>query len=72
MPVFCDPAVDGAAVGRVIGAGVRTVGNLAAAARMIAEDPTEMLAVIGPARSLTTYSRSPRPCGSPGRRPGWC
>lgn len=48
MPVFCDPAVEVAAVGGVIGGDVRAVGDLAVAARMVAEDPAEMLVVIGP------------------------
>ena len=48
MSVFCDPAVEVAVVGGVIGGDVRAVGDLAAAARMIAADPAEMLVVIGP------------------------
>lgn len=48
MPIICDPAARPGALDRVIGGSVRTVDNLALAARMLAEDPTELLLVIGP------------------------
>ena len=48
MPLFCGPAAQLGAVGRAIGGYVRAVDNLALAARILAEDPTETLVVIGP------------------------
>ncbi len=48
MPIFYDPGTRPGALDRVIGGTVRTVDNLALAARILAEDPTEMLVVLGP------------------------
>ncbi len=48
MPIFCDPAAQVGALGAIIGGYVRAADNLALAARMLAEDPTEILVVIGP------------------------
>lgn len=48
MPIFCEPDTQLGVVGRIIGGHVRAVDNLAAAARMLASDPTELLVVIGP------------------------
>ena len=48
MPIFCDPAARVGALGGVIGGYVRAVDNLALAPRKLAEDPNEMLDVIGP------------------------
>ena len=73
MPVFCDPAVEAAAVGDVIGAHVHAVGDLAAAARMIAADPAEMLVVIGPGTFVDDAPASTSPFRShqPGRGARW-
>ncbi len=48
MPIYCDPNARVGALGGIIGGHVRAVDNLAVAARILAEDPTEMLVVIGP------------------------
>jgi Flp pilus assembly CpaE family ATPase len=48
LPIFCDPGAQAGALDGVIGGYVRAVDNLAAAARIVAEDPTEILVVIGP------------------------
>ena len=48
MPVYCDPNPRLGALGGIIGGHVRAVDNLAVAARILVEDPTEMLVVIGP------------------------
>ncbi len=48
MPVFYDPGTRPGALDRVIGGSVRTVDSLALAARILAEDPTEVLVVLGP------------------------
>jgi Flp pilus assembly CpaE family ATPase len=51
LPIYCDPNAPNARVGAlsgIIGGHVRAVDNLAVAARILVEDPTEMLIVIGP------------------------
>ena len=48
MPIYCDPNPRLGALGGIIGGHVRAVDNLAVAARILVEDPTEMLMVIGP------------------------
>ncbi len=48
MPIFCGPAAQVGALAEAIGGYVRAVDHLALAARVLAEDPTEMLVVIGP------------------------
>ena len=48
MPIYCDPNPRLGALGGIIGGHVRAVDNLAVAARILVEDPTEMLVVIGP------------------------
>ncbi len=52
MPIICDPAVRVGTLGPVIGGNVRAAESLAAAGRLLAEDPAETLVVIGP-RTLT-------------------
>jgi pilus assembly protein CpaE len=67
MPIFCDPAAQAGALGGVIGGPVRAVDNLNAAATMLANDPAEMLVVIGPRTSIddalafASYFRMERP-----------
>jgi pilus assembly protein CpaE len=48
LPIYCDPNPRLGALGGIIGGHVRAVDNLAVAARILVEDPTEMLVVIGP------------------------
>jgi pilus assembly protein CpaE len=48
MPIFCKPVGHTEAVSQAIGGRVRAVDDLAAAARLLAADPTETLVVIGP------------------------
>jgi pilus assembly protein CpaE len=48
MPIICDPAVHVGKLGKVIGGRVLAAENLAAAGRLLAEDPAETLVVIGP------------------------
>jgi pilus assembly protein CpaE len=48
MPIFCEPAAQAGKLTPSIGSDVRAVDSLAAAARLLAGDPTETLVVIGP------------------------
>jgi Flp pilus assembly CpaE family ATPase len=48
MPIICDPAVHIGKLGKVIGGHLRAADSLAAASRLLAEDHTEILVVIGP------------------------
>jgi Flp pilus assembly CpaE family ATPase len=52
MPIFCDPAAQAEALSGVIGGYVCAVDDLAAAARLLADDPAETLVVIGPGTSI--------------------
>jgi pilus assembly protein CpaE len=52
VPIICDPAVQVGKLGKVIGGQVRVAESLAAAARLLVEDPAETLVVIGPRTRL--------------------
>ncbi len=52
MPIICDPAVHVGKLGKVIGGRVLAAENLAAAGRLLAEDPAETLVVIGPRTTI--------------------
>ena len=67
MPIICDPAVRVGTLGPVIGGQVLAAESLAAASRLLAEDPAETLVVIGPrtpideALAFTASLRADRP-----------
>src|SRR5580704_5066233 len=67
MPIICDPAVQVGKLGKVIGGRVLAAESLAAAGRLLAEDPAETLVVIGPrtliddALAFTARLRADRP-----------
>lgn len=48
MPIICDPAAHVRTLGPVIGGNVRAAESVAAADKLLAEDPAETLVVIGP------------------------
>ena len=48
MPIICDPAVRVETLGPVIGGKVRAAESIAAAGKLLAEEPAETLVVIGP------------------------
>ena len=52
MPIICDPAVRVGTLGPVIGGHVRAAESIAAAGKLLAEDPAETLVVIGPRTSI--------------------
>ncbi len=52
MPIICDPGAHVGTLGPVIGGHVRAAESLAAAGRLLAEDPAETLVVIGPRTAL--------------------
>jgi pilus assembly protein CpaE len=67
MPIICDPAVQIGKLGKVIGGRVLAAESLAAAGRLLVEDPAETLVVIGPrtpiddALAFTARLRADRP-----------
>jgi pilus assembly protein CpaE len=52
MPIICDPNVSVGTLGPVIGGSVRAADSVAAVGKLLAEDPTETLVVIGPRTPL--------------------